>query len=195
MTKTMRYLVPFLIPVVLFFFVGCAGHTTVAVSTTSLATASYVLFCAEGSIAGSGRSVELVPTSIAITNTQSVSEWARELSDAESISDYPASGYLVQIILIDKNKEPVAWVRILCHQCTVVLKPCYRRGKKYFAYITPTAQRIVRCEPFVRDIYTFMQTHMNVRLDELRNCYAEAGLDLEDMLFKRDVHSRATSKP
>lgn len=133
---------------------------------------------------------------MAVTNTQSVTKWARELSGAESISDYPAAGYLAHIILVDKNKEPVAWVSLLCHRCTVTIRPCYLRGEKYFGNISPTARpRIVRSEAFVRDVYAFMQAHMNARLDELRNTYAAAGQDLEAMLFKGVVHSRAAPEP
>ena len=172
------------ISVLLYCIAGCTMRTAMADSTAPLKAASYGLFCEEGLIRDSEGYIELVPTCTTVTNKQTIARWADELSSAETIQDYPAVGCLAQFILVDKNKEPVALVGLLCWRCTVVIRPCQRHDGIYLVEAAPvTRPRIVRSEAFSRDVYAFMQEHMSERLDMVRHLYAEAGQDLEGLLF------------
>ena len=179
-----RHLLPIVISVLSYCIAGCATHAPIADSTLPLMAASYGLFCKEGSIRDSEGGIEFIPTCINVTNEQTIARWVGELSSAESIQDYPAVGYLVQFILVDKDMEPVALVGLLCWRCTVVIMPCHRYEGNYLVGAAPaTRPRIVRAEAFARDVYAFMQEHMSDRLDMLRHLYADAGQDLEGLLF------------
>lgn len=125
-----------------------------------------------------------------IADYKRVRKWVDLLNDAPKVTEFPAIGHLCHVVFLDKNGAALVMASVICHKSAVSLERCHKRRGGFFVEIpedfTPARDlQIVCSEPFVRDVYGYMKTHMSEELRNIRESYSQIGQNLDDLLFER----------
>ncbi len=91
---------------------------------------------------------------------------------------------LTNLLFVDDRGSPLAHALISMWDSGVILFPCRRTDDgRYVVFSSEDLKKSLnlRCEPFVRDMYAYMQVHMKDRLEQVRKEFSLLGYDAADM--------------